>query len=230
MKKELVIKTCVLGIVVLFICVSFQPVLAIDTKSSVINNNSEKNKSYIDPNIHLKRTNLPLLKRSLENFKNSNFYDFEIEKILKEIINIIEIRGEANSKDIENILLNNKIASIDVYTKCNISGISNPGYAFTAPFFLPEILFFLIRWWIPIFIGIGGLLIWGALYCSPITDIEITVGSTNYTSPHSGFAFVFFGIGHVWPGSGIPEEGPFWLTINGCALIVFVRTKNQIYL
>jgi hypothetical protein len=222
MEKRWLIKPFTLSIAILFIGISFQPVFAIETKKS--NNQSGCNKSYIDPNINLKKINLPILKRSLNYFRNSDHFDFEIGKILKEIISLIEIKGDVNSKDIENILFNNKIVSIDVYTKCNISGISNPGYAFTIPFLLPEFLFFLIRWWIPIFIGIGGFLKWVAFYGTPITDIKISVNSTNYTSPHKGYAFGFFGVGHVWQGSGIPEEGPFWLSISGRALIAFVRT------
>jgi len=89
---------------------------------------------------------------------------------------------------------------------------------------LPEILFFLISWSIPIIIGFGGILKWVAFLGNPITDIKITVGPTNYTCPHKGYAFGFFGSGYVSSGTGIPEEGPFWLSINGQALIVFVRT------
>ena len=224
MKKDWLIKTLALGIVILFIGVSCSSAIPVDTKTPIINNQSEENNSYIAPNIHLDKFNLPMLKKSLKYFRKSVYYDVEIEKILKEISNIIEFKGEVNSKDIENILINNKIKSIDVYTKCNISGISNPGYALTIPFLLPEILFFLISWSIPIIIGFGGILKWVAFWGNPITNIKITVGPTNYNSPHKGFAFGFFGSGFVSSGSGIPEEGPFWLSINGRALIVFVRT------
>jgi hypothetical protein len=221
MKDNWIKKGLVFAVIILFIGVSCSSAISVDTKTSVINNQSEKNKPYVDPNIHLTRTNLPILKRSFKYFKNSNFYDAGIGKVMEQIINLIEFKGEVNSKDVENILINNGITSIDVYNNCKIVGkaIDGAGRVF------PLLLFEFATWsWSHghemKLIGIGGYLRWGAWILDvSYPDINITVGSTSYTNPHTGEAFGFFGRGYV-------EFFPFdtWLHLNGRASIVFVRT------
>ena len=140
MKKEWLIETLALGIVVLFIGVSCSSAVSVDTKTSVINNQSEENKSYVDPNIHLTKTNLPMLKRSFSYFRNSNYYDAEIGKVMEQIIKLIEFKGSVNSEDVENILINSGIISLKIHANCKIEGYALSGGAFTIPLLFLNVL------------------------------------------------------------------------------------------
>jgi hypothetical protein len=219
MKKEWLIKTLALGIVVLFIGISCSSAISVDTKTSVINNQNIENKSYVDPNIHLTKTNLPMLKRSFNYFRNSNFYDVEIGKVMEQIIKLIEFKGSVNSEDVENILINSDVAPIDIYTDCKIVGNACAGHAITIPLlFLSVITLFFL------FFGIGGILFWNAHY--PRTgwcDIEITVGSWVYKGEHNGYAFGFFGWGYREFNVDPYFEDELKI-VRGHASIVFVRT------
>ena len=231
MKKKLLVKTLALGIVVLFISVSFSSAISVDTKTPVINNQSEENKSYIDPNIHLTRTNLPILKRSFKYFKNSKQYDVEIGKVMEQIIKLIELKGNVNSEDVENILKDNKIAAVDVHTNCEIMGDACGGMAFTIPLLFTCFQFWtwLYRFW-PV-IGIGQFLFWKAyskLYCSEV-DIELTVGVGTYTTPHICIAFGYSGIGftYIIPCSEYIYETDFEFEISGHVLIAFILPRPK---
>jgi hypothetical protein len=217
MKKEWLVKTLALSVVVLFISVSFQPVFAIENKTPVINNQSEKNESYVDPNIHLTRTNLPILKRSFNYFRNSNCYDADIGKVMEQIIKLIEFKGSINSEDVENILIKNDVSSIDIHNFCRING-EGAGTAVVFPLTLLEILLSIMTgfsW--TIFIGIGGLLNWESDYGS------FRVGFKTYSYVQNCYAFGFFGDGYVYPP--ITGYGYSYLVFNhGFALIAFVRT------
>jgi len=140
MQKNIVKKGLVIAVICLFISVSFQPVSAVDAITPIINNHSAENKSYVDPNIHLDKSNLPMLKRSFNYFRNSNQYDAEIGKVMEQIIKLIEFKGEVNSEDVENILKNNGIEQVDTYTFCKIKGHEYLGYAAVFPLYFIEIL------------------------------------------------------------------------------------------
>jgi len=214
MQNNIIEKVLVFGIIILFIGASISSAISIETKTSIFNNQNRNYKLYIDPNIQLKRINLPILKKSLDDFRNSGYNDVEIEKLLEEIINLIEFKGEINSIDVENILIESEISSINIYTICKIAGHSHEGVAITFPLSFFTILEHII-------IGIGGFLYWEANYPdyeSP--DIDITVGSTTYTNHHTGFAFGFFGVGTI----RVLDWFDCILYIIGLASIVFVRT------
>jgi hypothetical protein len=218
MKREWLVKTLALGIIVLFIGVSCSSAISVDTKTSVINNQSEENKSYVDPNIHLDKSNLPILKRSFNYFKNSNQYDVEIGKVMEQIIKLIESKGSVNSEDVENILINSNVAPIDIYTDCKIVGHARTGVAITIPLLFLNVLTFFF-----LFFGIGGILYWNACYPSNGNpDIEITVGSTVYEGEHKGYAFGFFG----WGYRQLPATQHSVVSLNimrGHASIVFIH-------
>ena len=223
MKKECLVKTLTLGVIVLFICVSCSSAVSVDTKTSVINNQSAENKSYVDPNIHLDKSNLPMLKRSFNYFKNSNQYDIEIGKVMEQILKLIEFKGEINSEDVENILINSGIISLKIHANCKIEGYALSGGAFTIPLlFLNVLTIILLN---SIFIGIGGFLFWEShspYFGEP--DINITVGSTIYDIRHMGFAFGFYG----WGYTAIPVIQYYsacLYIVSGYALIVFVRPR-----
>jgi len=219
MKKEWLVKTLAMGIVVLFIGVSCSSAISPGTKIPVINNHSENNKSYVDPNIYLDRSDLPRLKRSLDYFRNSDFYDVEIGKILEEIIDRIEIKGKVDSEDIEEILVNSGISSADVFANCKIRGFAQGGKGYVYPLQKFQVLTQYILLFSQRIIGIGGFLYWEAFYHYWNTIIDITVGSKIYTDPHIGNAFGFIGKGTLhFP---IPA-GDLSLDIKGHALIVFV--------
>jgi len=226
-KKKLFIKTLASFIVFLFISVSFQTVFAIENNPFLGNAQNEKNKSYVDPNIHLTRTNLPILKRSLNYFKNSDNYDAEIGKVMEQIINLIEFKDEINSKDVENILIINGIANLDIYTKCYFEGYAYSGIAYTIPLLLFEILFMVMLGFMNfIFIGIGGFLHWRVIadeygYSNVNINIINKDTSKTYNVPHTGFAFGFFGVGYI--GIYIPFGLDLYF-VNCHASIVFVRT------
>ena len=215
------------AIILLFIGVSCSSAISVENKTPVVNNQSEENKSYVDPNIHLNRHDLPMLKRSFNYFSNSDYYDAEIEKVMEQIINLIELKGEINSNDVENILIISGIAHIDIYTKCYIGGYASFGIAYTVPLLLFEILvMFMLGFMNFIFIGIGGFLHWNA-YADEYDNYDINIDIINkdtsktYTTPHKGFAFGFFGVGYV------DVDIPFGLSFNFVychASIVFVRT------
>ena len=218
MKKEWLVKTLALVVVFLFISVSCSSAISVDTKTSVINNQYEENKSYVDPNIYLDRSDLPRLKRSLDYFKNSNQYDVEIGKVMEQIIKLIESKGSVISEDVENILINSNVAPIDIYTDCKIVGHARTGVAISIPLLFLTILTFFF-----LFFGIGGILYWSAYYPrygSP--DIEITVGSTVYEGEHKGYAFGFFG----WGYRQLPATQYSDIQLNimrGHASIVFIH-------
>jgi hypothetical protein len=224
-KKEWLVKTLALGIVVLFIGVSCSSAISVDTKTPVINNQNEENKSYVDPNIHLTRTNLPMLKRSFHYFRNSDYYDAEIGKVMEQIIKLIEFKGSVNSEDVENILINNEITSININTFCMIIGHARKGEAIVFPLFFIELLTEILSGLeIITIIGIGGILHWVADYAYFNIDIEIKVGSKIYMTPHKGFAFGFYGVGYMDNLFPFPTIWEPILHISGIALIVFVRT------
>jgi len=225
LKKNWLVKTLALGIVVLFIGMSCSSAVSVDTKTSVINNQNIENKSYVDQNIHLTRNNLPMLKRSFNYFRNSNFYDAEIGKVMEQIIKLIELKGSVNSEDVENILINSGIISLKIHANCKISGRGCDGFGFNIPLlFLNVLTLFLFN---VILIGIGGYLHW-AIHYPKYEDFysDITVGSKTYNTPHIGYAFGFFGIGS-WTVARITYADS-WLYIDyGYALIVFVQiTQN----
>ena len=221
MKKEWLVKTLALGIVVLFISISFSSAISVENKTSIINSQSENNKSYVDPNIHLDKSNLPILKRSFKNFKNSNHYDAEIGKVMEQIIKLIESKGSVNSEDVENILINNDVSSIDIHVFCRIvgEGEGEDATAWVFPFLFLEILSLpltIFIYWV--FFSIGGFLTWKVDWYG-----NIRVGSKIYTGAHRGYAFGYFGIGLVDP----PIWGGGYLTYvhfyPGFALIAFVK-------
>ena len=225
MKKEWLVKTLAMGIAVLFIWASCSSAISIYTKTSMVNNPSEKNKPYVDPNIHLNKHNLPMLKKSLNDFKNSKYYDSEIGNLLEEIIKQIEFEGDVNSKDLENILIKNGRGSEDIYVNCKIKGHACYGFAFTFPLlFLSLLTFFSYMTLESDFIGVGQFLYWEA---GPPDwdnqDINITVDNINYTIWHKGIALGFFGLGHIIYRRGY--EGSSWiLQMTGFASIVIVRS------
>jgi hypothetical protein len=197
MKKEWLVKTLALGIVVLFIGVSCSSAVSVDTKTSVINNQNIENKSYVDPNIHLTKTNLPMLKRSFSYFRNSNYYDAEIGKVMEQIIKLIEFKGSVNSEDVENILINSDVAPINIHIFCKINGEGSPGIAWVFPFLLLEFLSLFLRGFGYIdFFGFGGFLYWVA-GGNPGYSTYIIVGKKTYTVFHKGYAFGYFGCGYI---------------------------------
>jgi len=223
-------KGLALAIILLFISVSCSSVISVENKTPVINTQSVENKSYVDPNIHLKRTDLPILKRSFNYYKSSNDYDAEIGKVMEQIINLIESKGEVDSKDVENILKNCIIAPFNVYANCKIIGDACGGIAYTIPGILWQTIvgMFYFNWRIE---GLSLFLFWKTyteLDCSEL-DIEITVGSDIFTTHHTGSAFGFYGSGdtrirlcydyyHGYYGKDYSCD------ISGRALIAFVKT------
>jgi len=215
------------SIVILFIGVNCSYAVSGETKIPIINNRSGENKPYVDSNTHLNRRDLPVLKKSLNYFKNSDYYDAEIGKVMEQIIKQIESKDEVNSKDVENILIINGIANLDIYTQCYFEGYADSGIAYTIPLLLFEILFMMMLGFMNfIFIGIGGFLHWRVTadeygYSNVNINIINKDISKTYTVPHTGFAFGFFGVGYI--GIYIPFGLDLYF-VNCHASIVFVRT------
>lgn len=73
-------------------------------------NNENRNVS-VDSQIHLIKKDLPLLKKSLRYIRDSNY-----RTVLLKIISVIESKGEADSQDIKNIIMNSDVEITEILT------------------------------------------------------------------------------------------------------------------
>jgi hypothetical protein len=208
-------KILVIGIICLFIGVGIHPAFAVDTRQSFVADEDKENKHYVDPNLHLNRNHLPVLKRSLNYYRQSDDRDVEIEEVVEGIITLIEVKGEVNSEDVEIILLKSSSKPFNIYTFCSITGTAEFCDIDIRP--VPLLFFTLLTGFI---IGIGGYFAWDAWDYMGYY-IKMTVGHTTYTKSHTGISFGFFGRGYYdyYPDPREPDQ----LDINGFALLAIVK-------
>ena len=75
---------------------------------------------------------MPILKRSLNIIKNSEFTEYE--DFLYKVINLIETKGTVNSNDIEEIIINSDLEPSGLHFSSMIVATIN-GVAVVFPFF-----------------------------------------------------------------------------------------------
>lgn len=136
---------------------------------------------YVEPNIRLTRSNLPLLKRSLNQIK-----DLDYKYVLQQIIKVIKEKGIADSNSIREILLHSGTDIKDAYSACKIYAESN-GEAHCFPGLIRSALFG--------FFSKGTILKWyGDNNYSPYDAIYVKINNKEYTTKHEGIAIGYFGI------------------------------------
>lgn len=185
--------------------------------TSVVGVSDIKDKSnyqtYIDSDIHLTRIHLPILKRSIRGIRNSENSEYEV--FLQKIISTIEVKGEVNSIDVENIVNNLGLDIIGIHSFCSIYADCDSGFAIPFPL---TVLWKLTGYLV--ILGIGGLLLWQTQNLNEGDSNEVTLGSDTYTDMHRGFALGYFGLGHVL----MPREEwqTSYLDLDGFVILALV--------
>jgi hypothetical protein len=193
MKKRMLSKGLTVAVIVLFLGIGIQPVIANDI--SIEPDNNYANITNIDSNICLTRKYLPLFKKSVRNIDT-----FYIIEFLNQIIHLIEVKGIVDSNDLEVIVksldLNEKIKGIHFLCLLRSNGIGTAYARGILPFILEFVYYYLFI--DEIHIGPAILVEWD----SPDADTYINSRKIYDDDSQKGYVFGFLGLtwaGGIWP-------------------------------
>lgn len=179
MKKKFLAIFGVMAIIILMI--SNASALNINQNQKIIKSKQiyeqtkNEKQTYIDPNIHLTKIQLPRLKKAEQQIEVSKY-----KKVTQEIIKKIEVKGYINSNDIKEILTDLDMAKTDVYSG-KIDGSS--GYHSTASGIPIMILFNTYCW-----IGLGIFVKWSVDYIGSGKYLDFIISGQKIETSHDGFA------------------------------------------
>jgi hypothetical protein len=187
-----IILFCV-GTTFLFLGVGIYPAIANDI--SIEPDNVYVNRTNVDSNIYLTRKYLPLFKKSVRHIDVP-----QIQEFLQQIIQLIEVKGNVDSKDIEEIVnvldLNEKIKGIHFLCLLRSSGIGTAYARGIIPFIFEFVFYNLIT--DEFYIGPAIHADWD----SPNADTYINSRKIYDDDSQKGYIFGFLGMtwaGGIWP-------------------------------
>lgn len=203
-KTPVLYKSLVVAVIVLFIGVGIQPAFA---EVSIENNNPglveitvDKDNDYyhetnIDSNIRLTSKHLPLFRKSVRYIG-----DPQINEFIQQVINVLEVKGNVDSKDIEEIVnildLNEKIKGIHFLCLLRSAGIGTAYAHGILPFIFEFVFYNLII--DEFYIGLAIHADWD----SRNADTYINSRKIYDDDSQKGYIFGFLGLtwaGGIWP-------------------------------
>jgi hypothetical protein len=191
-KKPVLYKALVVGIIILFIGLGVQPAIA--NEISIEPDNGYVNRTNIDSNIYLTRKYLPLFRKSVRHIDVP-----QIQKFIQQIIQLIEVKGNVDSKDIEEIVnvldMNEKIKGIYFLCLLRSSGIGTAYSHGILPFIFEFVFYNLFD---EFYIGLSIHADWD----SPNADTYINSRKIYDDDSQKGYIFGFLGLtwaGGIWP-------------------------------
>ena len=195
-------------LITLFMISSVTAVVTIESKET--ETQEEKTEAYINPNIHLTRAQLPILRRSVKNIDNTG-----VKTLVQTIINTIEDKGEVNSEDLKEI---QKQLGLNYSIHSGIILSAGPGACYKFPGFVPlSILMtwpaiFSFCWWKG---GNSGLRTATASFNGGKLPYQYIEG------PHDGYAIGLTGLCYSGPE---PLSGFPYYSIQGVCILSIIVT------
>jgi len=215
MKKRKII-TLLLTITISLTIITNATAINITQKQTTKNNNKQNNKKipYVDPKIHLTKTQLPKLKRALEKIEEP-----EYKQITQKIIKIIETKGIVESYDIKNILVELKMLNTEIY-----SGMITGGAGYDCTLHSFPLIF--IPCFPPIW-GWLGLAVYLRWKCAPNPQFDnnymnLKINGVQLKGWHNGFALSPVG---AWVGQQViysKMRSGSTLTINAFSPFIMI--------
>ena len=203
--KNRALKVGTIGAVVLLVLVSMNSVFAVTNDNQkkmnqitpqIINKEMVSDSPYIDPDIHLTRKHLPILKRAL-----AQMGDDPRKDLVQNIISCLEEQGSVTSKDVQRIIKESSAAVVAIHVMKFLAG-DGPGNAFCFPFTFLKSQYALFLLLLPAFLPTL-LMMWNVEYnqsmghAPPDMETSVKVGLFNEYDQHthtSGLVIGYVGL------------------------------------